>query len=65
MTDRDALMAFHCGKTLDQETTKRLWQLGYLEVADVTDHDTRPSGTRELMGTLITPKGRRLIEGRE
>jgi len=63
MTDRAALIAFYEGKPLDQVTTIRLWRLGYLEVADVTDHDTRPIGSRELKGTLITPKGRRLIEG--
>jgi hypothetical protein len=62
MTDKQALQAIVRGETLDQEIIKRLWRLGLVKVTDVTDHDTRPIDSRELMATLITPKGKRLVE---
>ena len=49
------------GKTLNAETSAHLWKLGYVEVQDVTDRDTRPIGRKEYMATKLTPKGRRLM----
>ena len=63
MTDKQALEAILRGEVPDQTTIERLWRADLVSVTDVTDHDTRPIGTRELMVTLITPKGKRLIEG--
>jgi hypothetical protein len=54
MGDQDALIAFQLGESLDQETTRRLWVSGYLEV---TNHDPFPDGTGELKGKWITPSG--------
>jgi hypothetical protein len=59
MGDQDALIAFQLGESLDQETIRRLWTSGYIEVAN---HDTCPNGTRELKGKWITPKGWSLLE---
>ena len=59
MSDQEALIAFQLGERLDQETARRLWASGYLEV---TNHDTSPNGTRELQGKWITPKGWSLLE---
>jgi hypothetical protein len=59
MNDYDALIAFQLGETLDQETTRRLWASGYLEVKD--DH-TSQKGTPDLKGKWITPKGWSLLE---
>jgi hypothetical protein len=62
MTDKQALKAFVRGEALDQETINRLWRSGLVEVEDVTDHDTRPIGSVELMVTVINPEGKRLVE---
>ena len=62
MTDRQALEAIVRGETVDQTTIKRLWVSGLVKVTDVTDHDTRPIGARELMVTLITARGKRLVQ---
>ena len=62
MSDQDALIAFQLGASLDQETTRRLWTSGYIEVAK---HDTCPNGTRELTGKWITPKGWSLLQKAE
>jgi hypothetical protein len=62
MNDAQAVQAVQHGQTPDQATIKRLWLAGYVEVQDVTDHDTRPIGARELMAMRITPKGMRLLE---
>jgi acetolactate synthase small subunit len=62
MSDKQALEAVLHGETLDQTTIKRLWIADLVSVTDVTDHDTRPIGARELMVTLITPKGKRLVQ---
>jgi len=59
MGDQDALIAFQLGESLDQETIRRLWTSGYIEVAN---HDTCPNNTRELKGTWITTKGWSLLE---
>lgn len=59
MSDQEALIAFQLGEGLDQETTRRLWSSGYLEV---TNHDTCPQGAGDLKGKWITPKGWRLLE---
>jgi hypothetical protein len=63
MTNEQILEAIARGETMDQTTIKRLWLSGLVKVTDVTDHDTRPIGARELMVTLITAKGKRLVEG--
>ena len=65
MTDTHALEAIQHGETLDQGTIRRLWLTGDVEVQDVTDHDSRPIGTLELMVIRITPKGMRLLEVRQ
>jgi hypothetical protein len=59
MGDQDALIAFQLGESLDQETIRRLWTSGYIEVAN---HDIFANGTRELQGKWITPKGWSLLE---
>jgi hypothetical protein len=59
LSDQQALIAFQLGQSLDQETTRRLWASGYLEL---TDKDPRPDGSRELEGKWITPKGWSLLE---
>jgi len=59
MDDQDALIAFQLGSRLDQDTTRRLWAFGYIEV---TKQDTCPNGTEELKGKWITPKGWKLLE---
>jgi hypothetical protein len=59
MSDQEALIAFQLGERLDQETTRRLWASGYLEVTNL--HST-PKGTGDLKGKWITPKGWRLLE---
>jgi hypothetical protein len=41
MADQDALIAFQLGESLDQETIRRLWTSGYIEVAN---HDTCQMG---------------------
>ena len=59
MGDQDALIAFQLGESLDQETIRRLWISGYIEIAN---HDVRPNGTRELKGKWITAQGWSLLE---
>lgn len=59
MNDQDALIAFQLGESLDQETIRRLWTSGFIEVAN---YDTCPNETRELKGTCITPKGWSMLE---
>ena len=58
MGDQDALIAFQLGESLDQETTRRLWASGYIEVSN---HDSCPNGARELKAKWITPKGWSLL----
>jgi len=61
MNDREALEAFNRGEKLDQPTIKRLYQEGLIEASDVTHLQ---SDEQELLPTLITEKGRRILEGR-
>jgi hypothetical protein len=49
MSDQEALIAFQLGEGLDQETTRRLWASGYLEV---TNHDTCPQGGGRSQGKV-------------
>jgi len=65
MNDTQALEAILRGETPDQVTISRLDLSGLVTTQDVTDHDTRPIGARELMVMQITPKGKRLLGPRQ
>ena len=64
MTDKEALEAHLRGERLDQATIHRLYRLGLIDVDDVTNHDTRPIGSKEYIATFVTPEGRKLVEGK-
>jgi hypothetical protein len=61
MNTLDALAAFERGERPDQSTTQRLAAEGYIEAAEVTNHQT-PTGQREFLFISVTEKGRRLLE---
>lgn len=62
MTTKEALEAIKREEKLDQSTIKRLYGEDYIEVSEVTNHQ---SHEREFLVTFITEKGRALLEDSE
>lgn len=61
MTTLEALRAFDRGERVDQSTIQKLAAERYIDVSDVTNHQT-PPGQREYLFICITKKGRRLLD---
>jgi hypothetical protein len=55
------LLRFKSGEKLDPPTTKRLYQKGLINTADVTNMQT-PLGEMELLATSITNRGKELLD---